>query len=216
MAHNIVKNIEKLHDRAEEVDPITTEETLVALHSKLNKYKDLYALCAPQIGIKERIICIKFNDGIIRDFINPVINKSEGFHLVREKDVCFPEEEFINPRPDKIILQFQDTEGNVQHNKIEGVVAEVFDKLENYLDGFTVCDYGLKISEDFDTLTTEEQNEILLTYIEALQGIKEKVNQDIKNDVEAQKILAAIDFESKVMNNEITLVNIENIKEADK
>ena len=63
MANNLIFDLDELRERVDEVNPIDAQSTVKALITKLKKYDSLYALCAPQIGIKERVIVFKYNKG---------------------------------------------------------------------------------------------------------------------------------------------------------
>lgn len=214
---HLIFNVEKLRERSEEINPLLTKSTLFELHAKLNKYKDMVALSAPQIGIQERVFCIKFNDGEIRDFINPVILKrEEGVHLVREKDPSFPNKEFIFPRPGKIIIQFQDEEAKFHQNKLEGVVAEVFDRMQNYLDGIPLCDYSLDVKDGFDDLNDEEKAEVIDMYIKSLQIFAQNLKAETEQDEDYQQLSKAIEFDAAVINKEVILKEMDEVDRGPK
>lgn len=205
MSKHLIFDLEKLHDYCDEVNPIDSESTVFELKNKLKKYKDLYALSAPQIGIKERVICIKFNDGVIKEYINPMILKSEGLHLVREKDISIPDKEFICPRPNKIYIRYQLDNAKPEENILQGSVAEVFDRMMNYLQGVTLDDYGLEVIDGFDEASPEEQQEIINMYIESLKKRQDILHDNIENDKDAKELVDAIRFMEAVDKGEVTL-----------
>ena len=116
MAKHLIFDLDQLRQDCDEVNPLDAQQTVRDLTAKLKKYDDLYALSAPQIGVKERIICIKFNDGVIKEYINPMVLKSEGLHLVRERDISIPDQEFISPRPNKILVRYQTCDAKPEEN----------------------------------------------------------------------------------------------------
>lgn len=205
MSEHLIFNTDELHDICDEVNPLDAEHTVTELKNKLKKYPDLYALSAPQIGIKERVICIKFNDGTIKEYINPMILKSEGLHLVREKDISIAEKEFISPRPNKLLIRYQLKTAKPEENILKDSVAEVFDRMMNYLQGVTPEDYGLEVLEGFDESPKEEQEQIINMYLDSLKKRQEILNDNIENDKDAKELMDAIKFMEAVDKGEVTL-----------
>lgn len=205
MSKHLIFDPAELHVDCDEVNPLDAKSTVFELKAKLKKYKDLYALSAPQIGIKERVICIKFNDGIIKEYINPMILKSEGMHLVREKDISIPEKEFICPRPNKVYIRYQLENAKPEENILRDSVAEVFDRMMHYLQGVTLEDYGLEVIEEFDKASPEEQQQVINMYIESLKKRQEILDDNIENDKDAKELKDAIRFMEAVDKGEVTL-----------
>lgn len=203
MAKHLVFDVEKLHDVCEEVNPIDAQQTVKELTAKLNKYKDLYALSAPQIGIKERVICIKFNDGVIKEYINPIELQSEELHFVRERDISIPEKEFICPRPNKVYVRYQLSSAKPEENILKGVVAEVFDRMMQYLLGITPQDIGSEIPDNFDEMSKKEQQEIISMCIESLKRRAQISNDDIEKDKDAKRLMEKIRFDEAVCKGEV-------------
>ena len=203
MSKHLEFDLDKLRDRSDEVNPIDAQSTVNALTAKLRKYDDLYALSAPQLGIKERVICIKYNDGVIKEYINPMILKAEGLHLTREKDISIAEKEFIAPRPNKILVRYQTKEARPEENVLKGVVAEVFDRMVQYLDGITLEDYGLEVIEGFDEISDEERKQIIDMYLESLKKREAILNDNIEHDADAKKLLEGIRFMEAVDRGEV-------------
>ena len=204
---HIIFDLDQLHDRCEEVNPIDAQATVKELVAKLKKYPDLYALSAPQIGIKERVICLKFNDGVIKEYINPVPLKAEKLHLVRERDISIADKEFITPRPGKLFVQYLTQDARPEENKFEGVVAEVFDRMVNYLDGITPVDFGLEVLPEFDEASKDEQQQVIDMYLNSLKQKAEQLEKDIKQDKEASELLDAIRFMAAVDSGRVQLVD---------
>ena len=205
MGKHLVFDLDKLREYCDEVNPLDAKQTIQDLKSKLKKYKDLYALSAPQIGINERVICIKFNDGVIKEYINPMVLKSEGLHLVRERDISIPDQEFISPRPNKILVRYQTCDAKPEENILKDSVAEVFDRMMHYLQGVTLEDYGLPVLDGFDDLSSDEQQEIISMYLESLKKREVLLNDNIENDPDAKELRDAIKFMEAVDKGEVTL-----------
>lgn len=211
MANNLIFDLDELRERVDEVNPIDAQSTVKALIAKLKKYPDLYALCAPQIGIKERVVVFKYNnkenkkDNIYKEYINPRIFKAEEYHLVREKDISIPEKEFISPRPRKIFIEYQTQDAKPETNVLKGNSAEIFDRLMNYLDGITLDDYGLEVIPEFDEANEEEQQEVIDVYLKSFKTKEEELNKEIEADKDARELRDAIKFMEEVQEGKVKL-----------
>lgn len=197
MSKHLIFDLEKLRDRVDEVNPVDAQSTVKELTTKLKKYKDLYALSAPQIGIKERVICIKFNDGVIKEYINPVIVKSSGYHYSREKDISIPEKEFIVLRPNEIEIRYQTESAKPEQNILKGAAAETFVRMINYLDGVALDEDGLEIDAewDFDNLDKKDQTELInFLYPIFIKKRADKMNKIVNEDKDAKELKEAIEF----------------------
>lgn len=195
MANHLIFDLDELRERVDEVNPIDAQETVRALTAKLKKYDSLYALCAPQIGIKERVIVFKYNKGkLYKEYINPRIFKAEDYHLVREKDISSPEKEFISPRPGKIFIEYQTQDAKPETNVLKDNAAEVFDRMMHYLDGITLEDYGLEVIKGFDDAPEEDRQEVIDMYLKSLKIREEELNKEIEQDEDAKRLKSAIDF----------------------
>lgn len=193
--HHLIFDLDELRERVDEVNPIDAQETVKALTAKLKKYDSLYALCAPQIGIKERVIVFKYNKGkLYKEYINPRIFKAEDYHLVREKDISSPEKEFISPRPGKIFIEYQTQDAKPETDVLKDNAAEVFDRMMHYLDGITLEDYGLEVIEGFDEAPEEDRQEVIDMYLKSLKTKEEELNKEIERDEDAKRLKGAIDF----------------------
>lgn len=214
----IVQDVEKLAKRSEEVlvvgADLNTRPEVSALIKDLKDTilanKDLVALAAPQLGHSDRLFCIRFDNGDIRTFINPMISKTEGLHLVREISPSLPGRAFIVPRHDRIIAIYQTPTGKPEENIFEGAVAEVFQHMVNLLDGVLVSDFGLEVFEDFDKATDEERNQVLNAYLDELRLRAEKINKEIDSNEDLKKTRDAIEFMKDVATGKVQLEKAED------
>lgn len=205
MSAHLETDIENLHEICDQVNPVDAQSTVNTLRAKLNKYVTLYALSAPQVGIKEQVICIKFNDGKIQEYINPLILKGERYHFVRERDISCGDKDYINLRPQKVIIRYQTKDAKPEENILKGVAAEVFDRMINYLNGITPADYGLELDDDWDNASEEEQAEILKMYTKAIGQWSEEANAAVNEDKDAKELMDAINFMESVDKGETVL-----------
>ena len=209
MAHTLVFDLDELKERVDEVNPIDAQSTVKALIAKLKKYKELYALSAPQIGIKERVIVFKYNNGeMYKEYINPRIFKAEEYHLVREKDISCPDKEFISPRPGKIFIEYQTQDARPETNVLKDNAAEVFDRMMQYLDGITLEDYGLEVIPEFDEAKEEDKQEVIDMYLKSFKTRAEELNKEIEQDKDAKQLKDAIDFMAAAKEGKIQFEDI--------
>lgn len=203
----------KLGVRSEEINTVTkatkVESIIKDLKSSLRDRTDAVALCAPQLGHKTRIFCIKFANGDIRAFINPMITKTEGLHLTRETNISLENKHYIVPRHDRIIAIYQTPVGTPEENAFEGVVAEVFQQMVNMLDGVLISDIGLEIDDDFDKATKEEQTEVINAWLDAIKLTDKKLQEEIEADPALSETKKAIEFMTGVATGEVKLEKIE-------
>lgn len=215
----ITRDLDKLMRRSDEVAVTGMDfqikpdvaKTIKDLKDTILANNNLVALAAPQIGIFDRIFCIRFANGDIRAFINPMISKTDGLHLVREISPSIPDRAFIVPRHDRIIAIYQTPTGRPEESRFEGVVAEVFQHMVNILDGVLISDIGLEVFDDFDNATEEEKAEVLKAFLETLKARTEEANQEIEKDEELKKTRDAIRFLEGVATGKITMEQQEEL-----
>lgn len=213
-----------LRDRSDEVVLNIFERQRVVglindLKDTLKANKDLVALAAPQIGKKERVFAIKFADGDIRAFINPAIVRTNNMHLSREKAIGLnDEEEYIVPRADEVFATYQTPDmmaDKCDMNKFTGAVAEVFQQMNDLLNGVLLEDIGLIVLPEFDNASDEEKQEIISMYLDSLGARKDLIEEMINKDPDAKNMNKAIEFMTKLQLGEIETIPLteEEIKE---
>lgn len=203
----IITDIEKLSERADELDIRKENNLMREIILKLKetvRENNLNGLTAPQIGYNKRILVINFK-GDVRSFINPIISRSEGFTLKREKCSSIPNKEFIRPRNTTIFITYQDPLGKIKSIRLDGEAAFVFQHELDHLDGLLLSDIGLELDKDFDKASDEEKNELLDAYLDSLDIKKKEMHEEINNDEMLKKTESAIDFMTKLQKGEVEL-----------
>lgn len=201
----IEEDLSKLWNRSEEVTIEDAQDVVQKLKRALFEREEAVALAAPQLRKKVRIFCIKFSNGDIRAFINPMITKTEGLHFSRENCLSIPGKEYIVPRNDRIIAIYQTPTGQVEENIFEGVVGEVFQQMVQMLDGVLISDLGLEVFPEFDGASEEEKNAVLEAYLSSLTNLSKEINEDISNDKLLSETRDAIDFMTAVATGKVEL-----------
>lgn len=220
----IKKDKDFLRDRSDEIVLSLLDEPRVTgiindLKDTLKANKNLVALAAPQLGKKERIFAIKFANGDIKAFINPAIVRTNNMHLSREKQIGLDdEEEYLIPRADEVFATYQTPTmmaDKCDMNKFTGPVAEVFQQMNDLLNGILLEDYGMIILPGFDEASQEEKEEIIKMYMESLGTKKDKIEEVINSNPESRDMNKAIEFMTKLQLGEIETVPLteDEIKE---
>ena len=209
---DIVQDIEKLSNRASEID---VKDNKVLINEVVNKLQEtmqqhnLRALTAPQIGYDLRIFCIEFKTKKgkpnYRYFINPIISADKGFTLVRQSDPSLPGKEYIHPRSNQITLMYQSPDGHSFGYDFVGLTAFTMQQMVDLLDGVLLDEIGLEVDADFDKAAEEEKNELLTAYGEMLKKRKEILDEDINSDPELKRVNDAIKFMKSVRAGETKL-----------
>lgn len=218
----IKKDKDFLRDRSSEV--VLNFEDKPRIIKLINDIKDtlkadkrLVALAASQLGYKERIFCIKFANGDIREFINPKIAKTEGNHLSREFEIGLDDSEYIVLRHDDVYATYQTPTMKVDEfdtNKFSGAVAEVFQQMMQLLDGTLLEDIGLPILPGWDKASDEEKQEIITMYLQSLETRKETLEKEIESNDEMIDVNKATEFMKKFNAGEIETIALTDEEKA--
>lgn len=201
--YRIIKEREKLVDRASEADPIHRREELISTISKLKDtmYANpkIVALAAPQIGIDLRAFCIRFANGDIRGFINPMYKSQKGIHFSRESNPSV-EGEYIVERFDEVEAAYLTPKCQSELNLFQGAVAEVFQQMTDLIDGILISDehYGLPVVKGWDKATDDERAEVLKIFVEDKKNYLEWLNKEIDSNETTKAIKRNIDFATGV------------------
>lgn len=192
----IITDLSKL-ERADEAvlaDEEKINQTIKWLKDLLYYHKDLVALSAPQIGVNMRLFCIKFADGDIRTFANPLIVKSKQLRLSRESSISIPDKEFIIPRYDEIEVVYQTPTGKIEQNLFKDAVSIIFQQMVQFLDGITLETLGLELVDDWDNYPEDERQQVIDMYLESLKERNKILQKEIQEDPELKQVNDAINF----------------------
>lgn len=205
---NFIEDLSNLKRSKETIlqDEEKVNQTLKWLKELLRSRDDLFAICAPQIGVDQRIICIKFANEDIRTFINPLLQKVEGVHLSRETEICIPGKEFLVPRFDVIDVTYQDVDGKISTITLNKTAGEVMQQMIQFLDGITLADWGLEIIPEFDEASEEDKLEVINLYLEGLSVINDSLKKKAETDSDFKELYDA----TKFLNYKLNEVENEN------
>lgn len=215
VVHN---NREKLEDRSEEVNLFdqkilkNTAELVSNLKDTLRTHKDMMAIAAPQIGVKSRIFCVKFAEGEIMTFVNPIITKIEGKYLSIESCAGLDNKEFMVQRPERLLLGYQTPTGEFKSDvEFKSPASGVIDQMIDLLDGILFFKYeqeGIEIDEDYYKATPEEKEGLHTWYKEEYLPQRQAILKALEKDPEIKKMTDAVDFMTKLANKEIEIAPV--------
>lgn len=202
----LITSEEVLHSRATETDTVSNNaevrETILKMKEAVRE-KNLVGLTAPQVGVDMRIVVLNF-DGDVRTFINPVVSNRKGIELSRE--VCeIDGKEYIVPRNNDIDIYYTTPLGKIEHRQLLGMAAKVMLHQLDILDGISASDFGLEVMEGFDEASDEEKDKIIKMYLDSLDLLGKQVEEELKNDEDAQQIKNAVNFITKVRKGEVQI-----------
>ena len=211
---DIIKDLDKLSYRSDEVDirkqNKLVRDTIIEL-KEIIREKNLIYLTAPQIDVPIRVFVMNFS-GSLKSFVNPVISKTNGFELSREKCNSL-DSEYIRPRANSVDIIYQTPLGKIESRKMLGKAAIVFQHALDHLDGLLLSDVGLEITPDFDKASEDDKAELIKMYIDSLDIKRKELEKEIEGDKDLKQVSDAIDFLESVKKGETDASIIENKKE---
>ena len=166
---------EVLRKRSREIETIDNKIRELAIDMLDTMYKfDGVGLAAPQVGILKRIITIDIGEGP-KVLINPVIKKAQGKQTGEEGCLSFPNVFGNVDRPETVVVEAFDIDGNKIRIKAKGLEAVVLSHEIDHLEGILFVDKAYDMYE----LTEEE--------IEAAKKESQKQEQATKKNNKRNK-----------------------------
>ena len=208
----IIKDIEKLQDRCDEINVGKENGYMRKIISDLKatmRENDLASLSAPQIGYDKRIFCINF-DGDIKSFINPIITQASGLSLVRESCSSIPDRKFLRPRNTKINVMYQTPLQKPESRILTGMAAYVFQHELDHLDGILLTDIAMELGDGYDDLSEEEKTQLINEYKDSLDIKREEITDAIEKDEYAKRLTTSIDYMTAVEKGEVELEHVDS------
>lgn len=96
-------------------------------------------LAAPQVGREERIAVVDLSIGTDPDqllvLVNPRVVESEGEAREEEGCLSFPDLLLVVPRPAKVVVEYEDLEGETRAIEAEELLARCLHHEIDHLDG---------------------------------------------------------------------------------
>ena len=114
--------------------------------------KEGIGIAAPQVGVLRRVVVIDISgvdeESDLIELINPEIIKMEGSQINGEACLSVPGEMGYVDRPEKVIVQALDRNGDLMEYEGEGVLAIAFCHEIDHLDGILFTDKAIEGYED--------------------------------------------------------------------
>ncbi len=194
------------------------EQIITKIKEVMENDKTILTLTAPQIGIKSKIFCIRFND-TIKTFINPIVTKKDKYVIRPESFISMPGKEILITRPEEITVVYYTDEFKYEENKLLGAAARLFDQSCHLLDGVTPDELGLVSDVEHDgslsDLSEEEINEVVDFYKTKYIPARAKAMEDaVKADPELEKKYKELQFTEKVITGHASIVGKEVSQKA--
>lgn len=190
MVKEILTDVDMLHQRADEVDLDKEKDFAKQIVEDLMdtmRYHNLKSLSAPQIGYGKRIFVISYN-GVFKNYMNPMVHSAKGLELSREECSSIPGKTYLIPRRNQLEVAYQVSNGDKKISSFVGVAALVFQHENNHLDGILLNDLGLEIDDKYDVASEEEKLEVVNAYLEYLNELDKKLQEEVENDPDAKAI----------------------------
>ena len=174
--------------------------------------KSILALSAPQIGIKKRVFCIRFQD-TIKAFVNPIITKKANFKISHEACASMPNKEIVIIRPEELTVVYYNDDIKYEENKMLGMAARLFDQQTQFFDGVTPAEIGLVSDVNKDgslaDATEDELKEIYMFYKKFIEVKAEAAKKTIEADATLSTQYKHLRFTEDVITGKAQIISNE-------
>ena len=109
------------------------------------------ALSAPQVGLDMSMFVMGVNQSKIEVFNPTIISYSKEEMLMNEGSLSFPGILVIIKRPESIVVEYYNKNGELLHNEFQGLTARIFQHAFDHLQGTTIRDKVSKLKWDLAT-----------------------------------------------------------------
>ena len=109
------------------------------------------ALSAPQVGLDMSMFVMGVNQSKIEVFNPTIISYSKEEMLMNEGSLSFPGILVIIKRPESIVVEYYNKNGELQHKEFQGLTARIFQHAFDHLQGTTIRDKVSKLKWELAT-----------------------------------------------------------------
>ena len=106
------------------------------------------ALSAPQVGLDMSMFVMGVNQTKIEVFNPTIISYSKEEMLMNEGSLSYPGILVIIKRPESIVVEYYNKNGELQQNEFQGLTARIFQHAYDHLQGMTIKDKVSKLKWD--------------------------------------------------------------------
>lgn len=186
------------------VEKERVKEITEALKKELNALDKVY-LCSNEIGYGEKAFALKADDQIIVYF-GPMFTAQGDIGLVSlvEDDV-----NYLIPRFKTCSISYLNENGEERTNSFSDIAAAIVHTAMDKLEGVSVSDYGLELTEEFEKASDEEKEEVVKAYIEAISNLGKQLDEDLSKDEDTARLWTNYKFNDAVKNGEVEFEEVE-------
>ena len=109
------------------------------------------ALSAPQVGLDMSMFVMGVNQTKIEVFNPTIISFSKEEMLMNEGSLSYPGILVIIKRPESIVVEYYNKNGELQQNEFQGLTARIFQHAYDHLQGMTIKDKVSKLKWELAT-----------------------------------------------------------------
>jgi peptide deformylase len=109
------------------------------------------ALSAPQVGLDMSMFVMGVNQTKIEVFNPTIISYSKEETLMNEGSLSYPGILVIIKRPESIVVEYYNKNGQLLRNEFQGLTARIFQHAYDHLQGVTIKDKVSKLKWDLAT-----------------------------------------------------------------
>lgn len=208
---DIITDYDKLSVRSDEIDikknGSRISPIIVNMKNILRNDDSIKGISAIQLNEPDRIICINFN-GNIKTFVNPIIDNCTGMTLSIETCHSIPDKRYLRVRNTNISVTYQTPLGKIEHTELTGMAAYVMQHHIDHLNGVLLNDVGFEIDDDWDSLTSEEQEEIISYYLDSIDMTAEQLTKEALEDKETKMTYDAVKFMESVKSGQTKIEKV--------
>ena len=120
--------------------------------------------------------------------------------------------EYIIPRYEEIRVEYQTPMGSIEDNTFKGSASQVFQQMNDLIEGITLDTLGLEVLDGYDEANEETKKLIIEMWMNSLKEKENQLKEEIKNDKELGQLNGAISFLKEV---ELGNVKLEKLTESE-
>lgn len=130
-----------LHKKCRPVETIDerTRELIKDMTETMYQLPNCGGLAANQVGVLKRVVVIDVGEGLYQ-LVNPKIIEAEGERVVVEGCMSSPDVWGKVKRPERVVVEYTNPEGEVLQKEAEGLLAKCFCHELDHLDGVFFTD----------------------------------------------------------------------------
>jgi len=175
-------------------DEETVEIIAEKLKNALEQEKDYPYVTANQVGYDKQMYALRVGDDI-EVWANPLMaRENEDMILVADKEYGLENPYYVPRYPKLNVVAYSVDKKLVCTREYENEAAVVLQHVMNNLNGLSLRDFGLEVTDEFRSAPKEEQDEVVKYYIEQLEAMYNRLEEDIAGDSELSKQYEAFKF----------------------